>query len=1378
MKKKASKLIAALLTVLMLTTTLTGVPMTASAAEATMDSVGEESGKTGDCTWTWNDENATLTISGNGAMGNYSYPSLAPWKIFDTYTPNNKAIIKYGVTNIGNCAFCWCGNMVSVTIPNSVKSIGYRAFLDCHNLPSVIIPNSVESIDYQAFHSCSKLTYVVIPNSVKSIGYDAFYNCTNLKGVYIPESNTESVTIGSEAFYGCTSLTYAVIPKNVTSIGNEAFGYYYDDDVRKKVDGFTIYGYQNSTAQTYANNNGFPFVAINGYDGCGNCILVKKSDGTMIICGKGEMGYTPVNYNFGSYMDGDTNVIIMDGITDISSTAFYSGRDKLKSIQIPNSVTSIGYSAFYMCTGLTSIIIPDSVTTIGVDAFNGCTGLKNLTFGAGFTGITSEKGIISPKLSFKRIFGVGGCPNLESITVNAGNPKYDSRNNCNAVVETASNSVILGCKNTVIPDSVTSIASGAFSDCAGLTAIRIPENVTAIAYDAFASGSDLTIYGKKGSRAETYANANGFTFIEDPSVYQYQLLDDGTAKITGYTGGGGNITIPSELDGHAVTSIGNRAFEGCNSLTTVTIPNTVTSIGSSAFASCSNMTSITIPNSVTNIDSYAFANCSSLASIVIPDSVTNIDHYAFYRCKMTSVNIPRSVTNIGMGAFASCSSLTNITVDSNNSAYCSIDGNLYNKNATMLMQYAAGKTASSFVVPNTVTLTNNYAFLKCDNLTSVTLPNGFKQISNRTFGYCSNLTSITIPNTVTRIDICAFENCPKLTAVTIPNSVTGIAEHALGYCWVNNAFQKVDGFTITGYSGSTAETYANDNGFTFIPLEPVCNPSDYTYVLNNGTAEITGYTGSNGDILLPFVLDGHTVTSIGNYAFANCKNLIAVTIPDTISKIGISAFSGCSNLRVIDIPDSVTSIGKDAFSACKKLQGITVAADNTAYSSVDGNLYNKDKTTLIQYAAGKTATKFAIPDSVTRIDNYACEYADSLTAVTIPDSVTTIGVGAFKDCKNLTAVTIPDSVTSIGERAFGYYYSDGYKTVDGFTITGKVGSAAESYAIENGFTFIPDWSDWYYRVIDDGTIVITGYVGKGGDVIVPSVIDGYTVTGIVTWTFEYPDTLTTLTIPDTLTCIESWVFDDCNNLTDIIVDSKNPAYCSIDEILYNKNATTLIRYPSGKTAESFAIPNSVTIIGDSAFYQCKSLKTVTIPDTVTIIEDWAFCDCSNLTSIIIPKSVTDIGHDAFYGCGTDTDKSFTIYGVKGTVAETYANENEFPFIPMCSHCGSTNFETMPGYPATYDRPGLTDGIYCADCGKWIVPQEIIPKKIKDYIEGDLNDDGVVSIDDATILQRFLAEFVELDLKDERTLRRADANCDGYVNVKDVTKIQRMVAGLV
>ncbi|MCR5157867.1 MAG: leucine-rich repeat protein [Prevotella sp.] len=400
--------------------------------------------------------------------------------------------------------------------------------------------------------------------------------------------------------------------------------------------------------------------------------------------------------DLGTVFKGKTNITSFDelqyftGLTSIGSEAFYSCYG-LTSVTIPNSVTSIGDGAFYNCYDLTSEIILNSVTSIGAEAFNCCYRLTSVTVPNSVTSIGSKaffgcSGLTSVAIP-NSVTSIGdgafsACSGLTSISVASGNTKYDSRNNCNAIIETASNTLIAGCKNTTIPNSVTGIGKSAFSSCSSLKNVTIPNSVTSIGNSAFSACSGLT-----------------------------------------------SVTI-----GNSVTSIGAYAFRECSSLISVTIPNSVTSIGVDAFYYCTGLTSVTIGSSVTSIGYQAFSRCSGLKSVTIPNSVTSIGDAAFSGCSgLTSVAIPNSVTSIGNSAFNSCSGLTSISVASGNTKYDS------RNNCNAIIETASNTLIAgckNTTIPSSVTSIGGGAFYGCSGLTSVTIPNSVTSIGDCAFDCC------------------------------------------------------------------------------------------------------------------------------------------------------------------------------------------------------------------------------------------------------------------------------------------------------------------------------------------------------------------------------------------------------------------------------------------------------------------------------------------------------------------------------------------------------------------------------------------------------------------------------------------------------------------
>jgi hypothetical protein len=350
---------------------------------------------------------------------------------------------------------------------------------------------------------------------------------------------------------------------------------------------------------------------------CGENLTWTLENGTLTISGTGEMAnYDWETTPWNSYLESITSISIADGVTSIGELAF-CGCSSLTSVTISNSVTSIGAAAFCRCSSLTSVTIPNSVTSIGNSTFYYCSSLTSITIPNSVTSIG--------KYAFE------GCSSLTSVT---------------------------------IPNSVTSIGEWAFGDCSSLTSVTIPNSVTSIGNYAFSNVPNIVYMGSATGSPWRARNVNGY-------VDGYLIYSDAskTTLLTCSAAAKGEIVIPN-----SVTSIGERAFYYCSSLTSVTIPNSVTSIEGYAFYGCSSLTSVTIPNSVTSIGERAFEGCSSLTSVTIPNSVTSIGSDAFAYCiSLTSITIPNSVTSIGEMAFSYCSSLTSITCEAVNPPVCGDD---------------------------------------------------------------------------------------------------------------------------------------------------------------------------------------------------------------------------------------------------------------------------------------------------------------------------------------------------------------------------------------------------------------------------------------------------------------------------------------------------------------------------------------------------------------------------------------------------------------------------------------------------------------------------------------------------------------------------------
>lgn len=486
--------------------------------------------------------------------------------------------------------------------------------------------------------------------------------------------------------------------------------------------------------------------------------------------------------------------------------------------------------------------------------------------------------------------------------------------------------------------------------------------------------------------------------------------------------------------------------------------------------------------------------------------------------------------------------------------------------------YASAIT--SVIIPDSVTTIGKWAFYYCSSLMSIIIPDNVTTIEEKAFYHCKSLTSATIGDSVTTIGNNAFYNCISLSSVTIGSSVTTIGDWAFYYC-----------YSLTALTLPSSVTTIGNHAFS------MC--------------------GSLTSMIIP-----DSVTTIGESAFGSCHNITSLTIGNGVTNIGKSAFSTCSALNSLTIGNSVTTIGEGAFSDCGALTSVTIP---DSVKTIGNNAFRRCD----------SLTSATIGSGVTTIGESAFYDCKALTAVTIPDNVTTIEDRAFYNCRSLTAVTIPNSVTTIGDSAFESCYS--ITTVIIGSNVSTIGAKAfhQCTALNS---FIVDENNAYYCNADDAlfskdkTVLVRFPNRKDGIYTIPN-----SVTTIEAWAFSLCSSLTSIIIPDSVTTIGTAAFWNCFCLNSVIVDTNNSCYRDIDGILFSKDQTALVKYPDAKStiANTYTVPDSVTIIGDYAFSLCRHLSSVTTGNNITTIGEYAFYNCQYLSSLILSNSVTTIGKEAF-----------------------------------------------------------------------------------------------------------------------------------------------------
>jgi len=852
-----------------------------------------------------------------------------------------------------------------------------------------------------------------------------------------------------------------------------------------------------------------------------------------------------------------TSVIIPLTVTAIGPSAF-SYCKSLATITIPSSIISIGNGAFSYCQSLTSITIPSTVISIGSSAFNmGC--LINVD--PGNPNYSSQDGVLYDKLKTILI----KCPttktgsfNIPSTVTSIGSNAFSDCTNLTSItmpstVITIGDMAFYNCyrlTSFTMSTSVTSIGVGVFQVCNGLTSINLPATVTSIGDYAFNQFNSINV----DSGNQNYSSQDGVLYDKLKTI----LIHCPVSKT-------GSFSIPS-----SVKTIGRAAFSSCSGLTSVIIPSSITDIGIDAFGSCSNLTSINIPSSVTSIGYHAFALCSGLTSISVNNKPIDLSAGSEVFLQVTktacALNVPYGMKSLYMNA-SQWSDFQNIVekpgflLPTNTAKLTAINGSNAIISVAANVVWNASSDQSWLSVSPTNGINNGVITMAAQGNPNNTPRTAIITVS--AVGVESQTITVTqlAPISVTAGGLSSILSATELSNITVL-SLTGTID-ARDFKTIRDKMPlltnlDLSGVSIVAYTGTEGTATAISTS-TIYPANTIPEFAFYNYSINSGmkTLKTVNIPGS--------------VTSIGFQAFVYCSGLSNIDIPNSVISIGSTAFQGCSGLSTIMIPGSVSFIGSDAFAGCVNLATFNVDINNLNYSSINGVLFNKDKSILVTYPTGNSATNYSIPGTVKTINDKAFNQCYALTSITIPNSVVTIGNEAFLNCR-FSSVDIPNSVITIGNNAF-----TNCSLLTSIAIPGSVTtigySAFELCAKLGSINVEPSNSN---------------YASVGG------VLFNKDVTTLIAYPMGI--TSTSYSIPATVKTLGSSAFIYCSRLA------------------------------------SISIPASVTSIGSATFQNCTGLTSIELPIHISYIDTYAFSGCINLRTVTIPSSVTTLLTGAFYNC--------------------------------------------------------------------------------------------------------------------------------------------------
>ena len=1158
------------------------------------------------------DDDGVLTITGAGEVTNPQWIVLHKDKIM-------RVVIAEGITELGDCAFEDCTNLVSVSLPSSLSVIGSYAFFNT-GLTNVVLPEGVRETSYMAFSHCSALVSVSFPTTLESMKDEAFSHDVALQEVVLQEQTY----VGRYAFTACTGLKRAVIDGDIAEGAFCNCANLRTVELGPSISSIDKVAFSNcESIESVVMPDSVTALGESVFSNCSSLTSVRLSSGLTVI---------PDSTFY--YCESLTDVTMGESVSIIGPGAFMECH-ALKSMVLPENVTEIQQLAFYQCVGLESITLNEGLLTIGARAFDNCISLPTIGIPSTVSSIggdvfysTSQLGTITVDGLNQFYCDVDGILFNKAKTMLVCCPALkDGEITVPGTVETISSGAFQGCggitavyleegikeigqgafsscfslASLYLPNSLERIGAGAFSGCVSITNITLPSSLTVISDSLFFGCGNLEYVfipanvTSVGSRA--FGGCPNLQTIEvDPNntclaVQDGMILDlRFNALIQALDSCSGEVVVPAGL-----RVIKACAFQERSDITRVVFPDSVREIEEYAFAGCTNLQSVSFGFNLLTIGTAAFSDCSRLESIELPQNLSEIGDSAFYGCiAIEAIDLPQSVRSVGQSAFWGCEALSTVTGGAGlrkagTDAFWETGfiadrdnwegGGLYLGHVLLKVDT---DVSGSYSIKEGTTAIVDSAFADCKLLTSVIIPEGIQEISESCFAGCFNLQEVTLPSGVKSIGAGAFNKWRGQGAgsyeavwcnINIPATVSYIG------------LDPFDSFMNVRFEGNPPEAcedaFRDHAWLGFYCPEP---NEEWDSVIAENEHDSLGneleWHRYDLDHIHQFyeverepswcVVDGWV-----KYQCSSCDE----SYIEIVEALGHAWDEGIVTTEPTPMAEGVMTY---TCMQCQETRTISIPKKQVD-PSVFKYVVSDGQVTILKYK-GSDPDVF-IPSEiegypVTAIGPEAFCECGFVTSIDVPSSVTTIGARAFYGCLSLSTISLPNSVTSIDDYVF---YDCGLRSID-----------------------IPD------------SVTSIGYRAfMCSDLSAVEIPDS--VISIGNEAFSNCDYLVSVSIPDSVKSIGIGAFSNCYSLLSVSIPG------SVTSIAHSA-------FSDCHTLKSVTIADGVTSIGAQSFCYCYALASVDIPNSVTSIGTRAFDGCTSLESVFIPASVSAIGDMAFSGC--------------------------------------------------------------------------------------------------------------------------------------------------